>query len=186
MQGEIGVESHPESGSTFWFTINFTASDTTPQPDLESTTPITNSSSAKTLKILVVEDYPDNRDVVVFMLEELGYQPQAVNDGQQALDKLALEDFDIVLMDCQGFPLKFFSSKKILMGARQMPVLDGYEATRQLRQRQGTQRHTTIIGLTANAMYDDREKCLAAGMDDYLSKPVMIEDLEQILRKFEE
>lgn len=168
MQGEIGVESHPTFGSTFWFTINFSASDTTPQPDLESTTPITNSSSAKTLKILVVEDYPDNRDVVVFMLEELGYQPQAVNDGQQALDKLALEDFDIVLMDCQ------------------MPVLDGYEATRQLRQRQGTQRHTTIIGLTANAMYDDREKCLAAGMDDYLSKPVMIEDLEQILRKFEE
>ncbi|MGB6295109.1 MAG: chemotaxis protein CheB [Rivularia sp. (in: cyanobacteria)] len=167
MGGKIGVESQPENGSTFLFTVSFDIAENIIQPNLQPTATKNDSSAVKTLKILIVEDYADNREIVTLMLEELGYQAQAVNDGQQALDKLAQSDYDVILMDCQ------------------MPVMDGYEATRQLRQREGEQRHTIIIGLTANAMYDDREKCLNAGMDDYLSKPVMMEDLQRVLRNIE-
>ncbi|AFY58076.1 PAS domain S-box [Rivularia sp. PCC 7116] len=167
MGGEIAVQSNPGEGATFWFTVSLDRSETEVESDLQSTATIIDSSSAKNLKILIVEDYVDSREIVVFMLEELGYQAEAVSNGEQALDKLAESDFDIVFMDCQ------------------MPVMDGYEATRQLRQREGEQRHTLIIGLTANAMYDDREKCLNAGMDNYLSKPVMMENLERIINNYQ-
>ncbi len=166
MGGEIGVETHPGSGSTFWFTVSFDLAENTLQPDLQPI-PKVDLPKAKNLKILLVEDYPDNCDIVIFMLEELGYEAEVVGDGRQALKKLAQSDYHIVFMDCQ------------------MPVMDGYEATRQLREIEGEQLHTIIIGLTANAMYDDKEKCLAAGMDDYLSKPVTIEDLERVLGSFE-
>ncbi|MBV6624881.1 MAG: response regulator [Rivularia sp. (in: Bacteria)] len=167
MGGEIAVQSIPGEGATFRFTVSLDKAKTDVESDLPTTATISNSSPIKNLKILIVEDYADNREIVIFMLEELGYQAEGVSDGEQALEKLAETDFDIVLMDCQ------------------MPVIDGYEATRQLRQREGEQRHTVIIGLTANAMYDDREKCLNAGMDDYLSKPVMIEDLERIIHNYQ-
>ncbi len=167
MGGKISVESQPGEGATFRFTVNFNLAQTNPKPDLESSTPRIDVPSVKKLKILIVEDYVDNRDIVTLMLEELGYEAEAVSDGQQALDKLAEKDYDIILMDCQ------------------MPVMDGYEASRQLRQIEGEQRHTVIIGLTGNAMYDDREKCLAAGMDDYLSKPVMVEDLERVINSYQ-
>ncbi|MGB3759005.1 MAG: response regulator, partial [Rivularia sp. (in: cyanobacteria)] len=145
------------------------ADSTEEQTDLEVTPPPTTDSAfpTKTLRILVVEDYVDNRDIIIFMLESLGYQVDTVEDGQEALDILSENEYDIVFMDCQ------------------MPVMDGYEATEQLRQREGEQRHTIIIGLTANAMHNDREKCLASGMDDYLSKPVSIEDLERVIASFE-
>ncbi len=167
MGGKIRVESKPGSGSTFWFAVNFDLAQTNLQPQLESSTPKIDTSSAKNLKILIVEDYADNRDIVTFMLEELGYDAVAVSDGQQALEKLAESDYDIILMDCQ------------------MPVMDGYEATRQLRRIEAEQRHTIIIGLTANAMYDDKKKCLNAGMDYYLSKPVMIQDLERVINSYQ-
>ncbi|MEB3215371.1 MAG: chemotaxis protein CheB [Nostocales cyanobacterium 94392] len=169
MGGEIGFCSNRDRGSTFWFTLSFPLADSnSQQTSLETMSTITDfPSSTKTLRILVVEDYPDNRDIILFMLESLGYQVDAVEDGQQALNILSQNEYDIVFMDCQ------------------MPVMDGYEATRQLRQREGEQRHTIIIGLTAHAMSGDREKCLAAGMDEYLTKPVLIEDLERVLRSFE-
>ena len=142
----------------------------------EAPTPVS-PAELSYVKILMVEDTPVNQKVVLNQLQLIGYQADCVNNGQEALDVLAQRDYHIVLMDCQ------------------MPVLDGYKATRQLREREqererererereqeGEQKRTTVIGLTAYAMKGDREKCLAAGMDDYLSKPVSIEDLERVL-----
>jgi two-component system, sensor histidine kinase and response regulator len=104
-------------------------------------------------RILVAEDHPVNREIAQYMLRELGHDVVLAEDGQQALDLLAHESVDLVLMDCQ------------------MPVLDGFAATRELRRREQGGRRRPVIALTANAVKGDREACLAAGMDDYLSKP---------------
>ncbi|MGK7901910.1 MAG: DAHL domain-containing protein [Hormoscilla sp.] len=117
-------------------------------------------------KILLVEDTEINRKVVLNQLKMLGYRADVAGNGQEALDILAAKHYDIVFMDCQ------------------MPVLDGYSATQQLRQREGSDRHTIAIAMTAHAMSGDREKCLAAGMDDYLSKPVDMTALAAMLEKW--
>ena len=135
-----------------------------------SKSPNPETYQGKKWKILVVEDTPINQKVVLNQLAILGYEADCVNNGRECLDRLERESsYDIVLMDCQ------------------MPVMDGYAATKALRQRsrqQGDQEKTIIVGLTAYAMTGDREKCLAAGMDDYLSKPLAMEDLERILQKW--
>ncbi|MEL6340903.1 MAG: response regulator [Myxococcota bacterium] len=111
-------------------------------------------------RVLVVEDNMINREVVKSLLGNLGYEPVLVNDGQEAVDALMGANYDIVFMDCQ------------------MPKLDGYDATREIRRREGSVRHTPIVAMTAHAMVGDRDKCLAAGMDDYLTKPVKLEELQ--------
>jgi CheY-like chemotaxis protein len=118
------------------------------------------------LKILLVEDTPINLKLVRHQVQLLGHTSEAAENGQEALDKLASHDYDIVLMDCQ------------------MPIMDGYTATRALRKREGADRHTVIVGMTAYAMQGDREKCLKAGMDDYLSKPVMVKNLAPVLQRW--
>ncbi|MEM9539702.1 MAG: response regulator [Cyanobacteria bacterium P01_E01_bin.42] len=120
----------------------------------------------KSAKILLVEDTPVNQKVILNQLYLLGYRADCADNGREALDYLGQNDRDLVFMDCQ------------------MPVMDGYQATRTLREKEGETRHTIIIGLTAYAMKGDREKCLAAGMDDYLSKPVAAEDLAAMLEKW--
>ncbi len=106
------------------------------------------------IKLLVVEDNIVNQKLTIRQLKSLGYEATAVNNGREALTHLENQQYPIILMDCQ------------------MPELDGFDTTRLIREREGDQRHTIIIALTANAMPEDREMCLAAGMDDYLSKPV--------------
>ncbi|WP_421656612.1 response regulator [Leptothermofonsia sp. ETS-13] len=120
------------------------------------------------LKILLVEDNVVNQKVTLKQLENIGYTADVAANGQEALQMMAQISYDLVLMDCQ------------------MPVLDGYSATREIRRLEGDFRRTIIIALTANAMKEDRQRCLDAGMDDYLSKPILKEKLAAKLAKWGE
>ena len=117
-------------------------------------------------RVLLVEDNPVNQDVAMGMLEQLGCEVELATDGAEAVSKGAEEKYDIVLMDCQ------------------MPMMDGYEATRLIKSGESINAPTPIVALTANAMDGDREKCLMAGMDDYLSKPVRTHVLSHMLEKW--
>lgn len=118
-------------------------------------------------KVLIVEDNRVNQKVAAGMLKKLGYSSEIAANGIEALSKLTENDFELILMDCQ------------------MPEMDGFEATREIRlKEQGTNRHTPVVAMTAHVADGDEAKCLAAGMDDYLAKPVRLEDLSARLRRW--
>jgi CheY-like chemotaxis protein len=119
-------------------------------------------------RVLLAEDNPVNQEVASAMLQRIGVSMSIANNGQEALDLLALERFDLVLMDCQ------------------MPIMDGFEATAGIRRREAEQGLSAIpiIALTANAISGDREHCLAQGMDDYLSKPFAQQQLYDVLARW--
>ncbi|MFQ5651365.1 MAG: response regulator [bacterium] len=119
-------------------------------------------------KVLVVDDNIVNQKVAAKMMQKLGYRVDCVANGKEAVNAVKLVPYDLVLMDCQ------------------MPVMDGFEATRAIRSQQNPASHITIIAMTANAMRGDREKCLEAGMDDYVTKPVNASKLETALKKWEQ
>jgi len=116
------------------------------------------------LRILLAEDNAVNQKLALRLLAQLGYEARVAGDGQQAIDALVDSAFDVVLMDVQ------------------MPELDGLEATRRIRNR-WPDRDLRIVAMTANAMAGDREACLAAGMDDYISKPIRVADLTAALER---
>lgn len=113
------------------------------------------------LKILLAEDSLINQKVALNQLRSFGYEADVAANGQEVLDLITKIHYDVILMDCQ------------------MPVMDGYEATRRIRDQKSANRHLPIIALTANAMKEDRDRCLAAGMNDYLSKPIKKDELIQ-------
>lgn len=128
------------------------------------------AAASRAIRILVAEDSPLNQQVALKQLERLGYHADLVNDGAQALEALARASYDVVFMDCQ------------------MPEVNGYEATWQVRHREqqaaspgGKTGHVHIIAMTANSEADSRERCLKAGMDDFIVKPVQLPELEAAL-----
>ncbi|MCB0031912.1 MAG: response regulator, partial [Anaerolineales bacterium] len=118
------------------------------------------------LTILVAEDNRVNQKLIERVLTKLGYQPMVVENGQLAVEELSQQSYDVVLMDIQ------------------MPILDGVSATREIRASLAKDNQPHIIALTANAMAGDREHYLANGMDDYLSKPLRLEELKNALERF--
>jgi len=170
MGGRIDVKSEPGKGSLFSFSIKARKCSRSPKelPAVEE--PATNGqlsgcfSQKYPIRILVAEDNPINQQLILIILTKMGYQPELVENGRQVLEKLKTRHFDLILMDVQ------------------MPEMDGLEATRLIREQGSPQ--PFIIAVTANAMEKDREECLARGMDDYLSKPVKLEELLRVLEKW--
>jgi CheY-like chemotaxis protein len=158
MGGTITVETTPGLGSTFHFTIVGKPTALS-SPRFE---PWQARATARSpLRILLAEDEAVNRIVIMGMLQHLGYQADSVNNGIEALQALERQTYDVVLMDVQ------------------MPGLDGLEVTRRIRSAATNQPH--IIALTAHALAGDRERCLAAGMNDYLTKPLGLTAIEHAL-----
>ena len=182
MGGEIGVESAVGVGSVFRFSVPFLPASNDGVSEWDSAesargkqalpaggaiSPSAAGGPVSEAKILLVEDNPVNRRVVIEILARGGFCADTAENGEEALRALSFARYDLVLMDIQ------------------MPLMDGFEATRRIREREAAsgEPRTPVIAMTAHALAGYREKCLSAGMDDYLTKPVSRNELEAVLRR---
>ena len=167
MDGSLGIESVEGEGASFWFTASFAYDDESPLPESDKRQDA--EPGRLQAKILLAEDNPINQMVAQKMLEKLGLKADVANNGAEAVKVLSETAYDLVLMDCQ------------------MPEMDGFDATREIRKMEIkalNEEPLPVIAMTANVMSGDRERCLEVGMDDYIGKPVQVDKLEEVLRKW--
>ena len=163
MGGRIWAESSPGEGSAFHFTAAFQVAASAVEPEEPPDSP---AAESRSLRILVAEDNAINQKLVCTLLEKRGHVVAVARNGREALEAVQSVGFDLVLMDVQ------------------MPEVDGIEATRRIRSWEGSAGHRTMIAaMTAHAMVEDRERCLDAGMDSYVTKPLQIAQLAAVLRQ---
>ncbi len=163
--GSIGYSSEEGKGSTFWFELSIDHGAVYVRPKRESLFEVAKLGNANK-RILVAEDHFVNQKVIIGYLTKMGYPAEVVGNGALVIEALKTQHYDIVLMDCQ------------------MPELDGYQATELIRLADAPYRNIPIIAMTANAIKGDRERCLEVGMNDYISKPLKVRELVEMLNRW--